>query len=383
MSKDQGHFFPWHCTSNWKVEHAHIESDVTGEIQRGQWNAFPLDIHGCPYDNRVLNHTRWTDEEDNMLMQYSGETIFVFRLLQSDFIHNDDNPVTFYDVAKTVKDTRGALSIERSHAFDTSLDAGFTPAQFLASSFILIEHAGYAEVLMALLKKRVRLPWMIMLSTKFFPVSSRCIDDKHITKPYKVLQLHRKLQSNADNVGQQYVTAQSQVAQWDTFPLDVYGLPCDDRQINNTRWTTDELTTLSCSRQLPIRVYCLRKDDFQENVGNVLPFYSAIKQVEDTRGDLPIPKSFLYDTNILIGFTPAHFLHCSFIQVETEAFATLLMTLLQKRLYPPWEIKGSIKHFPRWSRDHNEYTSHPYHILQLHDTTTEKSHNDDIDTENT
>ena len=86
---------------------------------------------------------------------------------------------------------------------------------------------------------------------------------------------------------------------------------------------------LSTSRELAIRVYCLHKDDFCEDIGNVLRFcYSAIKQVEDTRGNLPIPKSFLYDsTNILIGFTPEHFLHsCSFIQLDNNAFATLLIS---------------------------------------------------------
>lgn len=371
MSRDRRHFFPSHCTSNLKCQDAYIENDETGEIQRTEWNAFPLDIHKCPYDNRLLNHTRWNDDEDNTLIRYSDETIFVFRFLECDLSRNDDKAATFYDVAKTVENTRGTLSIEKSHGFETSLDAGFTPAQFLASSFILVENEKYADVLMVLLEKRIRLPWMIMLSTKYFPVSSGYIDDALVRRPYTVLQLHRKPLCNHEKVKQQSLTGQSQVAQWNAFPLDVYGLPCDDRETNNTRWTANELSTLSSSRELPIRVYCMKKDDFQEDVGSVLPFYTAIKKVKDTRGDLPIPKSFLYDTNILIGFTPAHFLRCSFLQLETRTFATLLMSLLQKRLYPPWKIKSSIQHFPQWSRDNEEYTFRPYHILQVYNPTEE------------
>jgi hypothetical protein len=169
------------------------------------------------------------------------------------------------------------------------------------------------------------------------------------------------------------------VAQWNAFPLDVYGLPTDNRKINNTRWTADELAMLRNGQELPIRVYCLRNDDFCEDIGNVLPFYTAVKQVENTRGNLPISKTFLYDTNILIGFSPAHFLRCSFIQIQNDAFATLLMSLLQRRLHLPWTMKRSIKHFPKWSHDDNEYESQPYHILQVENTTkhNDGNHNND------
>ena len=125
-----------------------------------------------------------------MLMKYTAETIFVFRLLEGDFSDNDDNAVTNIGIAKIVENTRGgALSIERSHAFETSLEARFTPAQFLASSFIFVENEEFAEVLMTLLNKRVRLPWKLMVSTKFLSVSSGDMDDDTMLKPYMVLQL--------------------------------------------------------------------------------------------------------------------------------------------------------------------------------------------------
>ena len=124
-----------------------------------------------------------------MLMKYTAETIFVFRLLEGNFSDNDDNAVTNIGIAKTVENTRGALSIERSHGFETSLEAGFTPAQFLALSFIFVENEEFAEVLMILLKKRVQLPWKLMVSTKFLSVPSGYIDDDTMLKPYMVLQL--------------------------------------------------------------------------------------------------------------------------------------------------------------------------------------------------
>jgi hypothetical protein len=148
------------------------------------------------------------------------------------------------------------------------------------------------------------------------------------------------------------------------------------RQRVEQYWTSEELSMLSSSQQLAIRVYCLRMDDFCEDIGNVLRFHSAIKQVRDARGNLPIPQSFLYDTNILIGFTSAHFLRSSFIHVDDDAFATLLMSLLKKRLYPPWEMKWSIKHFPIWFAKDDNYTSHPYHILQVQNITREKDGKD-------
>ena len=116
--------------------------------------------------------------------------------------------------------------------------------------------------------------------------------------------------------------------------------------LNNTRWTAEELTMFHNGQELAIRVYCLHKDDFCGDIGNVLPFYTAVKQVDNTRDDLPISRTYLYDINILIGFTPSHFLRCSFIQIENAAFTTLLMALLQRYLYLPWTMKHSIKHSP-------------------------------------
>jgi hypothetical protein len=111
---------------------------------------------------------------------------------------NNDNVVTFYDTARTVEDTRGELLIQKSHGLETSLEAaGFTPAQFLASSHILVENVGFAEVLMLLLEKRLR------ISMKCFPVSCGCIDDEYISKPYCVLQVQNKAQRNAAEVNQQ------------------------------------------------------------------------------------------------------------------------------------------------------------------------------------
>jgi hypothetical protein len=127
-----------------------VEED--GKTQQAQWNIFPLDIYGCPYDNRIVNHSRWTSDEENMHKDNSAETIWVFHFLQRDFIHNNDNVVTFYDTARTVEDTRGELSIQKSNGFKTSLKAGFfTPAQFLTSSFILVKNVGFSELLMLLL----------------------------------------------------------------------------------------------------------------------------------------------------------------------------------------------------------------------------------------
>ena len=180
----------WGAPSKWGIPIASSPSDTEPqEIQRTQWNSFPLDNDGCPYDNRVLNHTRWTDEEEHMLMKYAAKTIFVFRLLESYFRDYDDNAVTNIGIAKSVENTRGALPIERSHFIETSLEAGFTPAQFLASSFIFVENQEFAEVLMILLNKRVRLPWKLMVSTKSLSVPSGYMDDDTMLKPYTVLQL--------------------------------------------------------------------------------------------------------------------------------------------------------------------------------------------------
>ena len=232
---------------------------------------------------------------------------------------------------------------------------------------------------MLLLQKRLRHPWTIKLSIKPFPLWSNDLN-KYKPKPYNILQVQKETKHDINKVKQQHITAESQVAQWNSFPLDVYGLPIDNRQINNTRWTTEELAMLRNGQELPIRVYCLRNDDFREDIGKILPFYTAVKQVDNTRGDLPISKTFLYDTNILIGFTPAHFLRCSFIQIQNEAFATLMMSLLQRRLHLPWTMKRSIKHFPEWSDANNQYTSQPYHILQVQNNANHDDHNHKNDT---
>lgn len=62
-----------------------------------------------------------------------------------------------------MEDTWGELPIERSHGFETSLKAGFTPAQFLACSFILVENVEFPKLLMLFLGKRIRLPWTMKL----------------------------------------------------------------------------------------------------------------------------------------------------------------------------------------------------------------------------
>ena len=271
-----------------------------------------------------------------MLSNNYDETLHVFRIFQQHFCHDDHNVVTFEDAARNVEDTRGNLcSIQKSLTYVTTLQGGFTPAQFLALSFILVEDVGYAKLLMFLLQKRPRLPWTMKLSTKPFPLWSVDLNKKYLPKPYNILQLQKQMKHNITEVNQQHVTAESQVAPWNAFPLDVYGLPCDYRETNNTRLTAEELAMLRNGQELAIRVYCLHKDDFCEDIGNVLPFYTAVKQVDNTRGDLPISRTYLYDINILIGFTPAHFLRCSFIQIEKAAFATLLMALLQRYLYLP------------------------------------------------
>jgi hypothetical protein len=298
-----------------------------------------------------------------MLSNNFNETIYVFCILQEHFLHGIENVITFENAARNIENTRGNLPIQKSTTYETTLEAGFTPAQFLASSFILVENEAFTKLLLPLLEKRLRLPWTMKHSIRPFPVWSDNLN-KSTPKPYNILQV-LKARGKIAEVNQKNVTAQSQVAQWNAFPLDVYGLPCDDRKTNNTRWTPEELTLLRTAQELPIRVYCLHQDDFRDDIGNILPFYTAVKQVKNTRGDLPISRTFLYDTNILIGFTPAHFLRSSFIQVENAAFATLLMPLLQRRLNLPWTMKQSIKHFPQLCNDDNKYQPQPYHILQV------------------
>jgi hypothetical protein len=161
----------------------HIKDDITGEIQRAEWNAFPLDIYGCPYDNRPGNSTSWTNDELDMLSNNYDQTIHVFRILQQDFTHDDHNVITFEDAARNIDDTRGDLSIEKSVTYKTTIGEGFTPTQFLASSFILIEDIPFTKVLMLLLQTRLRHPWTIKLSIKPFPQWSNDLN-KYTPKPY-------------------------------------------------------------------------------------------------------------------------------------------------------------------------------------------------------
>ena len=226
MPNDQQPFSPWHCTSKWTVQEEDSKDDTNGETQWAEWNAFPLYTYGCPYDNRAGNSTCWTNDELEMLSNNYDETIHVFRILQQHFCHDDHNVVTFEDAARNVEDTRGNLcSIQKSLTYVTTLQGGFTPAQFLALSFILVEDVGYAKLLMFLLQKRPRLPWTMKLSTKPFPLWSVDLNKKYLPKPYNILQLQKQMKHNITEVNQQHVTAESQVAQWNAFPLDVYGLP--------------------------------------------------------------------------------------------------------------------------------------------------------------
>ena len=107
---------------------------------------------------------------------------------------------------------------------------------------------------MLLLHKRLRLPWTMKLSIKPFPVWFGDLNE-YIPKPYSILQVQKETKRNITEVKQQYVTAESQVAQWSAFPLDVYGLPRDNRETNNTRWTAEELGMLCNGQELAIRVY--------------------------------------------------------------------------------------------------------------------------------
>ena len=190
----------------------------------------PLFDHCSLRSYLCRNNTRETDDGRTPCAKTQTVKSF-FRILQQHFCHDDHKIITFEDAARNVEDTRGNLSIQKSLSYETALKVGlFTPAQFRALSFILVENIGFAKLLMFLLQKRLRRPWTMKLSTKPFP--------------YNILQVQKQTKHNITEVNQQHVTAESQVAHWNAFPLDVYGLPCDNRETNNTRWTTEELSML-------------------------------------------------------------------------------------------------------------------------------------------
>ena len=52
-------------------------------------------------------------------------------------------------------------------------------------------------------------------------------------------------------------------------------------------------------------VFRIVQQDFRHDDHNVITFEDAARSVEDTRGNLSIPKSLAYETTLEVGFTPA------------------------------------------------------------------------------